>query len=54
VTYRPYAHATGLFDAAWPQWRAPLAEAWAGYLDGTAEWDEACDRMIASTTKRAD
>lgn len=54
VAYRPYAHATGLFDRAWPYWRTPVAEAWADYLDGTAEWDEACARMIASTTKRAD
>ncbi len=50
VDYRPYLDATGLFDRAWPHWRQPVTDAWAGYLDGAVDWAEACDRLAANLT----
>jgi hypothetical protein len=47
VDYQPYVDATGLFDRAWPQWRQPIMDAWTGYLDGTVDWTDACDRLVA-------
>ncbi|MFC7622108.1 hypothetical protein [Microlunatus sp. GCM10028923] len=52
VDYRTYADSTGLFDRAWPQWRGPITQAWAGYLDGTEDWVEACDRLVAGIPER--
>lgn len=48
VTYTPYLESTGLFDRAWPQFRAPITDAWTGYLDQRWDWDSACDRLAAA------
>ncbi|GAB3747152.1 hypothetical protein [Microlunatus parietis] len=48
VDHQPYLEATGLFDRAWPHFRRPVTEAWTGYLDGTVDWSEACDRLLAA------
>ncbi|SDR98705.1 hypothetical protein [Microlunatus soli] len=46
VDYLPYLDATGLFDRAWPDLRQPVGDAWNGYLDGTRDWDSACDQVV--------
>ena len=34
VEYKPYLYATGLFDRAWPRFRAPVEQHVQAYIDG--------------------
>jgi len=47
VTYRPYLY-TGLFDRAWPQYRAPIEQEWAPYVHGERTLDEAVKAVVAA------
>lgn len=48
VTYEPYAYKTGLFDRAWPQFRAPIERHWRAYIDGRVGRDEAIKEIVAA------
>jgi len=47
VTYRPYLY-TGLFDRAWPQYRAAIEREWAPYVHGERSLDEAVASVVAA------
>ena len=48
VAYEPYLYKTGLFDRAWPQFKAPIETHWRAYIDGQMPRDEAIKAIVAA------
>ena len=48
VAYEPYLYKTGLFDRAWPQFKAPIEQHWRAYVDGTMPQAEAIKAIVAA------
>jgi hypothetical protein len=48
VEYVPYMYSTGLLDRAWSQYRKPVEESWAPYVDGKISLEDAIARTVAS------
>jgi hypothetical protein len=48
VSYQPFLYATGLFDRAWPQYRAAIEREWAPYVRGERPLDEAVKAVVAA------
>lgn len=44
--YEPYLYSEGLFDRAWPEYRAPVETWWQPYIDGEATMMEAMTGLI--------
>jgi hypothetical protein len=47
VAYTPYLYQTGLFDRAWPKFKAPIETYWRPYVDGKVQLDEAARQLVA-------
>ena len=47
ITYVPYVYKTGMFERAWPHFRAPIETHWQAFVDGTLPRDEAIKRIVA-------
>ena len=47
IAYQPYVYKTGMFERAWPHFRAPVETHWQAYVDGTLPRDEAIKRIVA-------
>ena len=47
IAYAPYVYQTGMFERAWPHFRAPIETHWKAYVDGTLPRDEAIKRIVA-------
>ena len=50
VDYVPYMYSTGLVDRAWSQYRKPVEENWAPYVEGKISLDEAIARTVAAVS----
>ena len=48
VSYKPYLYATGLFDRAWPRFRAPVEQHVQGYIDGKTTLDQMAVGLAAA------
>ncbi len=48
VAYEPYLYKTGLFDRAWPQFKAPIETHWKAYVDGQMPRDDAIKAIVAA------
>jgi hypothetical protein len=48
VAYEPYLYKTGLFDRAWPQFKAPIETHWRAYVDGQMSRDDAIKAIVAA------
>ena len=48
ITYEPYLYKTGLFDRAWPQFKAPIEQHWRAYIDGRMTRDDAIKAIVAA------
>jgi hypothetical protein len=48
VQYKPYLYATGLFDRAWPQFRAPVERYVHAYVEGRTTLDEMAKDIAAA------
>jgi hypothetical protein len=48
VTYAPYLYATGLFDRAWPGFRAPVEQHVQAYIDGKTTLDQMAASLAAA------
>ena len=48
ITYEPYLYKTGLFDRAWPQFKAPIEQHWRAYVDGRMTRDDAIKAIVAA------
>jgi hypothetical protein len=48
ITYQPYLYSTGLFDRAWPQFKAPIETHWRAYVNGTMSRDDAIKAIVAA------
>jgi hypothetical protein len=48
VEYKPYLYATGLFDRAWPQFRASVERYVQAYVDGRTTLDEMAKNLAAA------
>lgn len=48
IAYEPYLYKTGLFDKAWPQFKAPIETHWRRYIDGRVTRDEAIKEIVAA------
>jgi hypothetical protein len=48
IAYEPYLYKTGLFDRAWPQFKAPIEQHWRAYVDGRMPRDEAIKAIVAA------
>lgn len=48
IDYVPYMYSTGLVDRAWSQYRKPVEENWAPYVEGEVSLDEAIARTVAA------
>jgi hypothetical protein len=48
VEYKPYLYATGLFDRAWPQFRAPVESHVQAYIDGKKTLDQMAADLAAA------
>jgi hypothetical protein len=48
VEYTQYLYATGLFERAWPDLRAPIESHWLPYIDGKVRLDEAVRDVVAA------
>ena len=46
--YKPYLYATGLFDRAWPRFRAPVEQHVQGYIDGKTTLDQMAVGLAAA------
>ena len=47
IDYSPYLYDTGLFDRAWPQFKAPVEHNLPGYIAGKVRLDEAIQALVA-------
>jgi hypothetical protein len=47
IAYEPYADKTGMFERAWPHFRAPIETHWKAFIDGRLPRDEAIKRIVA-------
>ncbi len=47
IDYQPYLYSTGLFDRAWPQFKAPIETHWKAYIDGAVPRDDAIRQIVA-------
>jgi hypothetical protein len=47
IAYEPYAYKTGMFERAWPHFRAPIETHWRAFVHGTLPRDEAIKRIVA-------
>ena len=45
--YEPYLYKTGLFDRAWPQFKAAIETYWKPYIDGKLPRDEAIKNVVS-------
>ena len=48
IKYEPYLYKTGLFDRAWPQYKAAIETHWKPYVDGKMSRDDAIKNVVAS------
>ena len=48
IDYVAYLYATGLFDRAWPQFRAPVEREWKPYIDGQVTLEVAVTKLISA------
>jgi hypothetical protein len=48
IAYEPYMYKTGLFDRAWPLYRAPIETHWKPYVDGQVSREVAIRNVVAS------
>jgi hypothetical protein len=48
VEYTPYLYSTGLFDRAWPQFRAPIERYVQAYVDGRATLEQMAANLAAA------
>ena len=44
--YEPYLYAEGLFERAWPEYRAPVETHWQPYIDGETNMREAMAHLV--------
>jgi hypothetical protein len=48
IKYEPYLYKTGLFDRAWPQYKAAIETHWKPYVDGKVPRDAAIRNVVAA------
>jgi hypothetical protein len=48
IKYEPYLYKTGLFDRAWPQYKAAIETHWKPYVDGKMSRDDAIKNVVAA------
>ncbi len=48
IEYKPYLYATGLFDRAWPQFRAPVEQHVQAYIDGKLTLEQMSASLAAA------
>jgi hypothetical protein len=48
IKYEPYLYKTGLFDRAWPQYKAAIETHWKPYVDGKIPRDAAIRNVVAA------
>jgi hypothetical protein len=48
IAYEPYLYKTGLFDRAWPRYKAPIETHWKAYINGETSRDEAIRSIVAA------
>lgn len=48
IAYEPYLYKTGLFDRAWPQFRAPVEAHWKAYINGELSREAAIKNIVSS------
>jgi hypothetical protein len=48
IEYKPYLYATGLFDRAWPRYRAPVEQHVQAYIDGRITLDQMAADLAAA------
>jgi len=48
LEYKPYLYATGLFDRAWPRFRAPVEQHVQAYIDGKITLDQMATNLAAA------
>lgn len=48
IDYEPYICKTGLFDRAWPQFKAPIETYWRAYVNDGMSRDEAIKRIVTA------
>src|SRR5262249_28193729 len=46
IAYEPYLYKTGLFDRAWPQFKAPIETYWKPYVNGEVSRDDAIKNVV--------
>jgi hypothetical protein len=44
--YEPYLYSEGLFERAWPEYRAPVETWWQPYIDGETTMSEAMAALV--------
>lgn len=53
VDYVPYMITQGLYDRAWPTWRAPLEAEWRPVLEGRRTLDDAAEALVRAVAAPA-
>jgi hypothetical protein len=48
IDYKPYLYATGLFDRAWPQFRAPVETHVQAFIDGKIALEQMAANLAAA------
>jgi len=48
IQYKPYLYSVGLFDRAWPQFRAPVEEHVQAYIDGKITLEQMAANLAAA------
>ena len=48
ISYEPYLYKTGLFDRAWPQYKAAIETYWRPFVNGEVARDEAIKNVVAA------
>jgi hypothetical protein len=48
ITYVPYLYKTGLFDRAWPHYKAPIETHWKAYVNGEISRDAAIKNIVSA------
>lgn len=50
--YEPYMYSQGLFERAWPEWRAPLEASWLPYVRGAISLESAAGSLVRAVGAR--
>lgn len=48
IAYEPYLYKTGLFDRAWPRFKAPIETYWKPYLAGAISREQAIKNVVTA------